>query len=129
MENSQLNWWTPNDPVGNDGVRVLIGVATYSGPELQLLDRLHEFISSNLNRNIPTFDVFDMFGTSSNFQQYIPGSSPIETPVLGVWESGDFVEMVSGRAVFDYSKKWQLEVTGAQKAEQGVPPKSDRAGG
>ena len=91
-----LHLWSPGQPIADRGPRLLIGVATWSGYDLNLLDLIEEEPTGAVR-----VDVFDI-GTCTDFaaiQEYIPGlESPMQTPFVGYWVDGRLVECETGHA-------------------------------
>jgi len=78
----------------NDGV--VMGIAFYSLPDLQLLDELVQASKSGHSYSIDIFDVLDC-KSMADFDQLIPGVTPVyQTPVVGIWESGKLIEKAWG---------------------------------
>jgi hypothetical protein len=96
---SKMRLWRIGDPVSNVGSRILIGVAaSYSIPDLQLLDELNKRLSSasNISDQVDVFDVSDC-KEMKDFENYIPGIGNVyHTPVIGYWENGVLKESLSG---------------------------------
>lgn len=85
--------WAPGDPVDDHGQRLLIGVATWSAPDMQFLD--------SLAASPPpiTIDVFTVAECRSmaDFERYVPGIGTVfHTPVVGLWRDGQLVSTASG---------------------------------
>jgi len=94
---SRLHLWTPGDSIADRGTRLLLGVATWSGYEMHLLDVIDHALSQARGEG-PIIDVFN-FGTLTSpeaLEQYIPGLNWFQTPVVGVWRDGRLVERKSG---------------------------------
>jgi hypothetical protein len=96
---SKMKLWHTGDPVSNVGSRILIGIAaSYSIPDLQLLDEINKRLSgaSNMSDQV---DVFDVSGCKEmkDFENYIPGIGNVyATPIIGYWENGVLKESLSG---------------------------------
>lgn len=90
--------WKPGDPILDKGERVLLGVATWSGYDMRLLD----VIASRLSRPRTAPIQVDLFNTAdckrgSDFKQYIPRIGEVlVTPVVGVWRDGRLEEKGTG---------------------------------
>src|SRR5712692_6485641 len=78
---SRLHWWEPGDPIPSQGRRFLIGVATWCGYDMRLLDALNEAVRRGQTRSdrIDVFDFDDVTLLRSDgkpkreLEQYIPG--------------------------------------------------------
>jgi hypothetical protein len=90
---SKMKLWRIGDPFSNVGSRILIGIAaSYSIPDLQLLDE----ITSNISDQMDVFDVSDC-KEMKDFENYIPGIGNVyATPIIGYWENGVLKESLSG---------------------------------
>jgi hypothetical protein len=100
---SRLHLWNPGDPVAHLGTRILIGVATWSGYDMRLLDVIDEALEKT-NGNTPLVEVFNAGSLTSQeaFQDYIPGiGEVVQVPVVGIWHDGRIVERASGYAARD----------------------------
>ena len=73
LRESRLHLWQPGDPVPNRGRRILLGVASYSLPDLALLDTLNE--ADEQGSIWPRLDVFNVLQCQSiqDFERYVPG--------------------------------------------------------
>jgi hypothetical protein len=99
LHDSRLHLWKPGDPIHNRGGRLLIGVASYSMPDLALLDALND--ESETDAPWPSLDVFNCQECRSiqDFENYIPGIGKVfQTPVVGYWEDGVLKEKAWGKA-------------------------------
>ena len=88
----KLHLWTADQPVSAQGLRLLIGVATWSGYDLNLLDLLEEAPDS------VRVDVVDVDSVSSpdELARLFPGLSLLQTPFVGYWSDGKLLESASG---------------------------------
>jgi hypothetical protein len=96
---SKLHAWLPGMAIFDQGERVLIGVATWSIYDLQLLDDVQ--IAMTARHSLAWVDVFDVDECQSNevFDRYVPGISSIfQTPVVGIWINGVMISSASGVA-------------------------------
>ena len=90
----KLHLWSPGQPTSQTGRRILIGIATWSGYDLALLDLIEDAIHAPIR-----IDVFDteVCRTPPDLERYIPGLDPgPQTPFVGLWENGQLVEMAAG---------------------------------
>lgn len=95
---SRLHLWKPGDPVLGDGMRILIGAATWSGYDMHLLDVIDEALG-RMNGNVPRVDVFNagVLTSLDDFADYIPGLGEIgQLPVAGIWRDGRLTDKASG---------------------------------
>jgi hypothetical protein len=89
-----MHWWKPPQPVGDAPIRLLVCVALWSLPDLELLD----FIESSLGNladngeEMIRVDIvtFDGFKASPESRLYYPGFDVCATPVVGLWRHGSF---------------------------------------
>ncbi len=101
---SPFRLWRPGDPIAECDVRYLIGVATWSGYDMRLLDVIAEALSRN-SVNPPAIDVFNTADCRrrEDFAAYIPGLSEVmQTPVVGFWRNQLFCTVVQGHAARDF---------------------------
>ncbi len=90
LAGTPLRLWAPVDPVSDRGVRLLVGVATWSGYDMRLLDVMAE----GLLRGRTAVSDVDIFNTAdcqrhADFRRYIPKlRTVLQMPVAGVWVSG-----------------------------------------
>ena len=89
----KLHLWAPGQPVPDRGQRRLIGAATWSGYDLNLLDLIEEAPADAVR-----VDVFDAdAATLQTLDQFVPGIEfPHHTPFVGYWLDGAFVESAVG---------------------------------
>jgi len=102
VASSPFQLWRPGDPiVFKDNLRLLIGVATWSGYDMRLLDMIAEALRRN-PADPPTIDVFNTVDCRSaeDFTRYIPGLRDIsQTPVVGFfWRDEQFSNFMQGHA-------------------------------
>jgi hypothetical protein len=95
--NSRLHLWEPDAPIPSTGRRLLIGVATWSGYDMALLDLLGQETVSDSVR-IEVFDTAQCH-SQADFDRIIPGIGRVfHTPVVGLWVDGVLTENASGAA-------------------------------
>ena len=83
-------------PIVSDRDRILIGVASWSRYDLELLDRLHAHVRDCVHPAIDVFDV-DECHNFEDFERYVPGIGRVfSTPVVGVWRNGVLVSSAWG---------------------------------
>jgi hypothetical protein len=90
----KLHLWSPGQPTSQTGQRILIGIATWSGYDLALLDLIEDAFTAPIR-----IDVFDttVCRTEADLEGYIPGlDSGPQTPFVGLWENGRLVETAAG---------------------------------
>jgi hypothetical protein len=97
VRDSNLRLWRPGDPIPSRGTRLLVGIATWSGYDLRLLDVLDELVAQH-RANKLVIEVFNTAGLlPEELNSYIPGlSSPHHTPFVGVWIDGALQQKASG---------------------------------
>jgi hypothetical protein len=79
-------------------MQIVIGVATYSAPELALLDELDAALHKGREgkARVEVFDVLECT-QMDDFQKFIPGINPVyRTPVVGVIADGRLVDQATG---------------------------------
>ncbi len=99
--------WKPDDPIPQHGVRVLIGVATWSGYDMRLLDVIAETIARDPGK-APTVEVFNTAACKqhSDFREYIPKLGDVlQVPVVGVWRDGRLEKWGEGYAARDLAAR------------------------
>lgn len=104
IASSPFRLWHPNDPISEHGPRYLIGVATWSGYDMRLLDVIAEVLSRN-PVDPPAIDVFNTSDCSQqqDFDHYISGlSAVLHTPVLGFWNNGQLAYSAQGQAAREF---------------------------
>lgn len=90
----RLTLWAKHDAAPTTGRFLLVGVATWSGYDMKLLDALEHSVGGP--------DVIGVFDTAEcksdeDFESRIPGVGPVfQTPVVGLWEQGKLVAKGSG---------------------------------
>jgi hypothetical protein len=99
-QSRRLRTWRPGEPFRQTGRRLPIGVATWSGYDMELLD-LVDRASPVGPGSEPAVDVFDVDGCASqaDFQNYIPGIGEVfQTPLVGYWVDGVLTDRATGAA-------------------------------
>jgi hypothetical protein len=94
---------TPRDPIPQNGIRILLGVVTWSGYDMALLDRVESAIQER-NGTPLQFDVFNggLVKTMAEFRAYVPDLADfIQMPVLGIWRNGKLTETATGHKACD----------------------------
>jgi hypothetical protein len=97
---SPFRLWSPGDRIAERGLRYLIGVATWCGYDMRLLD----VIAEALSRNAAHAQTIEVFNTADcrlavDFERYIPGVKEIlHTPVVGLWCDSQFDSFLQGHA-------------------------------
>ena len=96
-----MRLWKPGDSYSTVGVRFLLGVAaSYSVPELELLDRVAVGVSKGTLKSA-AIDIFDMSTITDvqDFDLYIPDIGRVtRSPLLGIWIEGRLIERAEGFA-------------------------------
>jgi hypothetical protein len=99
VESSRLLVWRPGDLLPTQGTHILIGVATWSGYDLELLEVLDDaLICPSCDNPIPVVHVFNIAGLSlADLEQVIPGLPSFgQTPFVGIWRDGVLREKAAG---------------------------------
>jgi hypothetical protein len=97
---SKFTLRNPLEPIAESGRHFIIGIATYSAPELSLLDDVQESLR-NGKSGMPDVQVFDVRDCKSlsDFEQSIPGIDGVQrTPVIGVISDGKLIDHATGLA-------------------------------
>lgn len=106
---SNLRERRPSEPISKRK-HVILGVASYSPQELELLDE----IDANHARwkHAYTVYVFDVSGcqSMSDLERYLPGSQNVDqTPIVGVWPGNGRARLSTGlRATHDLLESFNL---------------------
>jgi hypothetical protein len=86
VASSPLHLWRPDDPIlFKNSFRTLIGVATWSGYDMRLLDVIAEAIRRE-SVDPPVVDVFNTADCphTESFARYVPGLHEVsQTPIVG----------------------------------------------
>lgn len=114
---SPFHLWRPDDPIiFKDNVRTLIGVATWSGYDMRLLDVIAEAV----HRKPVDPPVVDVFNTADcqhteDFARYLPGLDEVsQTPVVGFfWQEEQFSTLYQGHA----ARKTMAQLFGFAESE------------
>ena len=109
-EHPGLRVWCPGEGVPPDRPRLLVGVATWSGYDMLLLDLLARNRkpagSPDPGANVDVFDVAACH-SDEDFQQYVPGLRAVaQTPVVGVWVNGRHADSETGAAARNLIAKY-----------------------
>lgn len=95
---SSLRWWSPDQPLPGDARFVLVGVAVWSGYDMNMLDHLDRVVADRSGPDVGVY-VFDADALTSpeQIEALLPGIGLVHhTPVVGRWEGGELVEMACG---------------------------------
>jgi hypothetical protein len=113
---SPFRLWRPGDPISEHDVRYLIGVATWSGYDMRLLDVIAEALRRN-SVDPPAIDVFNMADCqrAEDFASYFPprNEAILQTPAVGFWHNGQFAAFWQGHE----ARKRAAEIFGSTSAE------------
>jgi hypothetical protein len=117
VASSPFHLWRPGYAIiFKDNVRLLIGVATWSGYDMRVLD----VIAETLRRNPTNLSAIDVFNTvdchsAEDFARYIPGLCDIsQTPVVGFfWRDEQFSTAYQGHA----ARETVAKIFGSTSAE------------
>jgi hypothetical protein len=94
---SPFRLWKLGDPIPRRGVFSLVGVATWSGYDMQLLDTLQELATAMPDH--PVIGIFNagILTSQEAIQEYVPDAPFVfHTPVVGVWRDGVLTERAEG---------------------------------
>jgi hypothetical protein len=100
ISRSRLKLRSPGESIPRIGRHFIIGVATYSAPELALLDQIEAILNQGEPQamDVEVFDVLEC-KTMSDFEAFIPGiDSVYRTPILGVMSDGKLIDQATGLA-------------------------------
>lgn len=95
---SSLLWWSPDTPLPDAPELLLVGVAVWSGYDMNLLDHLDQAVASRVRPDTAVY-VFDADSCTSadDFERIIPGIGFVHhTPVVGYWDGGKLVGKACG---------------------------------
>ena len=82
-------WLAGSQSANGTGEKLVVGVATWSGHDLALLDELNRFAESHPDVRVCVFDVDRVNG---EFERFVPGIGEVgQTPVVGHWRGGVLV--------------------------------------
>lgn len=104
VASSPFRLWRPGDPIATRDNRYLIGVATWSGYDMRLLDVLAEALAAHPN-DPPVVEVFNTADCrhEQDFDRYIPGIGVVShTPVVGFWHNGELAASAQGHAAREF---------------------------
>jgi hypothetical protein len=91
---TRFKLWEQGESVPPVGRFLLVGVATWSGYDMKLLDVLEQTTTGP--NVIGVFDIADC-KSDHDFETRIHGIGPVfQTPVVGLWEDGKLVARGSG---------------------------------
>jgi hypothetical protein len=99
---STFQMWNRGDPIPRRGVFVLLGVATWSGYDMQLLDTLQEIMAGK--RRDWTIGIFNagILTGQEALREYVPDAPFVfHTPVVGVWRDGFLTDRAEGSTARD----------------------------
>lgn len=99
-DHQNLRLWKPGMPFGTEGIRLLIGVVTWSGYDMLLLDMTVERMDQTRLPGMQV-DVFDMDECDSEdrIREYVPGIRKVaQPPVVGLWQLGHLRRSESGHS-------------------------------
>ena len=88
---------TANQALPHDGNLLLIGLAaSYSRPELQLLDEIAAAMERTSHYVVGVFDVSQL-QQMQDLDNFIPGLTPVyQTPVVGLWKDRELIVKKKG---------------------------------
>ena len=118
---TQLHYWSPNQPVTDKGVRILIGLqASFNLPDLRLADVINECLTKQ-----PRDDVrIDIFNSQDDQEfcrdpkKYYPKNPDVvPSPYVGIWNNGRFIGIWFGSDAIEKL----IEILDLPRAELSVP--------
>jgi hypothetical protein len=98
VKQSSLRWWSPDQSLPNVPRFLLVGVAVWSGYDMNLLDHLDRAVADGANPDVPVY-VFDADACRSpeEFEAIMPGIGLVHhTPAVGYWEGGKLIDKAVG---------------------------------
>ncbi len=101
---SPFHLWQPGDPIPEHDGRYLIGVATWSGYDMRLLDVIAEALRQD-SIDPPAIEVFNTADCphQQDFDRYISGIGIVlHTPVVGFWNNGQLACFEQGHAAREF---------------------------
>jgi hypothetical protein len=94
VSRSHLSWLAQPDSPNGTGDKLVVGVAVWSLPDLELLDELDRYAEANPGVRVYVFDVDRVGG---DFDRFVPGVGEIlHPPVVGRWVGGVLTQSGSG---------------------------------
>ncbi len=108
VTDSPFQLWRPGDPIPQQGDRLLIGVATWSGYDMRLLDVIAEALSRRDPSHVPVVDLFNTADCKQHrdFKEYVPKLRAVfHTPVVGLWRNGRLDESREGYEARDLTAR------------------------
>ena len=106
VESSHMNMWRHGEdlPKSRNVDVLLIGIASYSLYDLELLDALKEQVLE-MHNEIYIFDVAAIVD-SKDFEEFFPGIGRVfQSPIIGLWKQNELKEKLSGVA----ARNWLIE--------------------
>ena len=98
VAHSSLSLRKPSSRVPQAGKHVILGIATYSKPELELLDEVEKSLECDqaIRVKVAVFDVANC-GEMKDFSRYIPGIDGVyQTPVGAIFSDGKLAGHATG---------------------------------
>ena len=100
VASSRMSMWSPGEPFPSKGNRLLIGVATYSRYDMDLLDALD---SQGWENDVIQLFELSVFSSMDEFEKFIPSLDKVlQTPVIGFWEDGQLTYRAQGA----FARRW-----------------------
>jgi hypothetical protein len=100
VSQSRLKLRSPGEPIPGTGRHFIIGVATYSAPELELLDKVEASLAKAKPETVDV-EVFDVLAckTMSDFAAFIPCIDDVyRMPIIAVISDGRLIDQATGLA-------------------------------
>jgi hypothetical protein len=89
----RLRLWVPGQSIPAQGSFLLLGVATWSGYDMNLLDLIEGTPDTGIH--VEVLDV-DTVSSAEALARLFPGVALLQTPFVGYWLDGKLTESASG---------------------------------
>lgn len=96
---SQLHYWRPGDPVANEGIRLLAGLAaSYDLKDLRLADIVNDELKKPGLVHVDVFNLAQDCTDRNELRHFFPVLPPgyLATPIVGLWRDGIFESIEVG---------------------------------
>jgi hypothetical protein len=113
VQSSHMKLWQPGRDLPLNGAEVVwIAVASYSVPDLELLDAIEAKLKGGQTETIYLFDL-SAFPDFKDFERVLPGIGRVyQTPVVGSWNDGVLKERLSGAVARAWlSRRYELALS------------------
>lgn len=89
----KFHLWTPDQVASAQGSRLLLGVATWSGYDMNLLDLIEEAPDTGVR--VEVLDI-DAFTSADELARLFPGIPFFQPPLAGHWVDGKLIDSAAG---------------------------------